>query len=171
VPFAGNGEFPETNPYGSGIVIRGAMCSPYTAADADEGCVRLTLQGLVHDWRLKGCELAVLSACSTGIPRSHGANEFTSLSTALLLAGARNVIAASWPADDVAAMLLMWEFYDAIKEHPSPTRALAEARRALQTMDRDAALPLIKEENLLPSGQRPFSSSVFADTFVHFGVD
>ena len=132
VHFAGHGEFVETNPYMSGIVVRGDVCSPYAVPDADERCVRLTLQGLVHDWDMKGCDLVVLSACSTGIPRSHGASEFTSVSTALLLAGARNVIAASWPADDVATLLLMWKFYDSLEEHRSPARALAEARRSLQ---------------------------------------
>ena len=169
--FAGHGEFLETDPYASGIVIRGTVCSPYALADADERCVRLTLQGLIHDWRVRECDLVVLSACSTGIPRSHGASEFTSVSTTLLLAGARNVIAASWPADDVATMLLMRQFYESLKDHSSPARALAEARCSLQMMDREAALTLIKEENLLPSGPRPFSSSVFTDTFLHFGVD
>ncbi len=171
VHFAGHGEFLEANPYSSGIVIRGAVCRPYAVPDADERCVRLTLQGLVHDWHVSDCDLVVLSACSTGIPRSHGASEFTSVSTALLLAGARNVIAASWPADDVATMLLMWKFYDALNHHSSPARALAAARSSLQMMGRSQALTLVKEDHLLPSGPRPFSSSVFTDTFLHFGVD
>ena len=171
VHFAGHGEFVETNPYMSGIVVYGDVCSPYAVADADERCVRLTLQGLVHDWHVRDCDLVVLSACSTGIPRSHGASEFTSVSTTLLLAGARNVIAASWPADDVATMLLMGKFYEALEEHRSPARALALARISLENMDRNTAAALVEEEEWLPSGERPFSSRLFTDTFLHFGVD
>jgi CHAT domain-containing protein len=171
IHFAGHGDFVQANPYLSGIVIRGEVCSPYAVADTDERRVRLTLQGLVHDWDVTDCDLVVLSACSTGIPRTHAASEFTSVSTALLLAGARNVIAANWPADDVATMLLMWRFYEALEEHHSPARALAEARRSLQMMNRQAAAALVRDEERIPFGERPFSSPLFTDTFLHFGVN
>jgi CHAT domain-containing protein len=170
IHFAGHGDFINANPYESGIVIRGQVDRPYALCDTDPACVRLTLQGLINDWRVTECELVVLSACSTGIPRAHAASEFTSVASTLLIAGARNVVAASWPADDMATALLMVEFHQSLERHGRPSIALAEARRALQKMDRTAVLEAIDDETLVPVGELPFASALYTDTFVHFGV-
>jgi tetratricopeptide (TPR) repeat protein len=170
IHFAGHGEFIEENPYLSGVIVRGDACSPYAVSDISQGCVRLTLQGLIHDWDVTNCDLAVLSACSTGVPRVHPASEFTSISSALLVAGARNVIAASWPADDVATMLLMRRFYELLGCDRSPARALAKARQSLATMSREMAIAIVGDEESIPGGEMPFASALFTDTFSHFGI-
>jgi tetratricopeptide (TPR) repeat protein len=170
IHFAGHGDFIEANPYESGIVVRGEACDPYAVSTGDDGCVRLTLQGLIRDWRVAECELVVLSACSTGIPRAHAASEFTSVASTLLIAGARNVVAASWPADDTATALLMVAFHQSLQRRGSPSAALADARRTLQTMDRTSAVAALGDEELVPLGDRPFASVLYSDTFLHFGV-
>jgi tetratricopeptide (TPR) repeat protein len=170
IHFAGHGDFIEENPYLSGVVVRGEACDPYAVPDFSRGCIRLTLQGLIHDWDVTSCDLAVLSACSTGVPRVHPASEFTSVSAALLVAGARNVIAASWPADDVATMLLMRRFYELLECDPRPAHALAKARQSLKKMRREVAAAIVGDEEAIPHGETPFSSALFTDTFLHFGI-
>lgn len=169
IHFAGHGAFIQSNPYESGIILRGEADEPRAVLDEHKQCVRLTLEGLVHDWHVAGSDLVVLSACSTGIPRAQAASEFTSVATALLVAGARNVVAASWPADDVSAALLMRAFYDFLDEHGSPGRALAGARTKLLGLDRTTATAMVGSGRV-PFGERPFSSPIFSDTFVHFGI-
>lgn len=171
IHFAGHGDFIEENPYLSGVVIGGEVCDPYAVSDLSDGCIRLTLQGLIHDWDVTSCDLVVLSACSTGVPRVHPASEFTGVSSALLIAGARNVIAASWPADDVATMLLMRKLHESLELDHSPARALAKARHWLRGLDREVARAILKDEACIPSGERPFSSTLFTDTFLHFGIN
>jgi len=171
IHFAGHGDFIEENPYLSGVVVRGDVCFPFTVSDISDGCVRLTLQGLIHDWDVTNCDLAVLSACSTGVPRIHPANEFTGVSSALLIAGARNVIAASWPADDIATMLLMRKFYELLECDPRPAHALAKARQFLKKMSREVAVAIVGDEEDIPHGEQPFSSALFTDTFLHFGIN
>jgi CHAT domain-containing protein len=60
---------------------------------------------------LSDCELAVLSACETGVGRVAGGEGVLGLHRAFHVAGARFVIASLWRIEDRATRRLMSEFY------------------------------------------------------------
>jgi CHAT domain-containing protein/tetratricopeptide (TPR) repeat protein len=62
--------------------------------------------------RLPGTRLAVLSACSSGIPGTMLPDEYVSLPGGMMLSGVDGVIASLWPVGDVSTMMLMIYFYE-----------------------------------------------------------
>jgi tetratricopeptide (TPR) repeat protein/CHAT domain-containing protein len=82
---------------------------------------------------LSGMELAVLSACETGIGLGFGGGEGVfGLQRAFHLAGAHNVIASLWKVDDQATAALMALFYEKLwRQRKPPLEALREAQLAL----------------------------------------
>jgi len=74
--------------------------------------------------------LAILSACKTGMGKIREGEGMTALPRGFLLAGVPNVIATLWDVDDLAAKELMIYFYDyVIKEDFSYTQALQLAKK------------------------------------------
>lgn len=168
--FAGHGVFEEAQPYRSGLIVRQSMREePFVIDESQAALSRLTVPGVVRHLRLAGCELAVLSSCSNGVPRSHLAGEMTGVSTAFLLAGALNVVAASWPVMDAATMLLMRNFYDEWARGSNPATALARARACLAKMSREEACSALDGDELIPSGDMPFDYPLFTDAFHVYG--
>ncbi|MFF4501392.1 CHAT domain-containing protein [Streptomyces sp. NPDC001401] len=171
VHFACHGHFNALSAFRTGLEVeadaeRDPLGAPIPrAADGLELFTAAQITGRLH---LPHCALVVLAACDSGLPRLHGASEFTSLPGAFLVAGARNVVASLWPAHDGAAALLMNAFYTAGPEHPSA--ALASARARLATMSRAEAAERLGTSRL-PRGDPPFSDSVYTDCFQHYGVD
>jgi CHAT domain-containing protein len=89
----------------------------------------LTLAEL-YELNLRGCELAILSACETNFgPQQKGEGTWA-LSRGFLVAGARRVTASNWLVDDEAAASLVSLF----------TEALAQRRQASQPPDHAGAL-------------------------------
>jgi CHAT domain-containing protein/tetratricopeptide (TPR) repeat protein len=79
--------------------------------------------------RLRGAELAYLSACSTGhVSRGH-ANESTHLASAFQLAGFRHVIASLWPLNDEVAATAAARFH---RHTTPPATTLHEVTRSLR---------------------------------------
>jgi CHAT domain-containing protein len=81
-------------------------------------------------------DLVVLSACQTGLASGALADvpagdDWVGLTRAFLHAGAARVVATLWPVQDLATAALMERFYERYVEAADPTRALAEAQRAL----------------------------------------
>jgi CHAT domain-containing protein len=171
IHFAGHGHFDPSSPYGSGIVLEGKEAPPFSLPSRFPGCFRLTIPGILASLDLPHCELAVISACSTGIPRTHAASEFTSVPAALMTAGVRNVLAAAWPAHDGGTALLMQEFYPALDRVGSPSKALEIARQALSEMERAEAIQRLGSETIVPDGDRPFDAPLYLDAFRHYGID
>ena len=78
---------------------------------------------------LEGLELAVLSACATGLGDVAAGECVHNLQHAFHVAGCRNVVASLWNVNDRATAALMATFYDELltKKRP-PLEALREAQ-------------------------------------------
>jgi CHAT domain-containing protein len=84
----------------------------------------------VMSHRLKA-ELVTISACRSAGARSYAGEGLLGFTWAFLNAGARNVIAGLWEADDAATAELMEEFYARIAAGLSPAAALRQAKLRL----------------------------------------
>jgi len=60
---------------------------------------------------LGGVELAILSACETGLGQTAGGEGLLGLQRGFQVAGARSTVASLWKVDDSATQVLMIEFY------------------------------------------------------------
>jgi CHAT domain-containing protein len=113
----------------SGLVFAGAN-RPETP-----GRGLLTGEALI-DRDLSGLELAVLSACDTGLGEVAGGEGVFSLQRAFHLAGYHNVVASQWKVYDAATAALMGEFYRALwEENLPPILALQKAQLAVYRVD------------------------------------
>jgi CHAT domain-containing protein len=179
---AGHGTFNPKNPYESGFPVAPSDGSQgffarYTPLNAFEpgpvprpGYLRLmTVASCMAELRLDACRLAVLSTCESGIPRQHGGGESLGLPNALLLAGAKSVIASLWKVHDGATYLLMKYFYEIWEggtgKQSSPPRALLEARRRLRSTTRDQAVAILGSVTSLPEEEHPFAAPLYSDAF------
>jgi CHAT domain-containing protein len=106
----------------SGMVLAGAN----KVTDGDRGI--LTGEALVG-LSLENLELAVLSACETGLGDVAGGEGVFGLQRAFHLAGAQNVVASLWHVEDEATAALMGLFYRKLWiEKKPPMQALREAQ-------------------------------------------
>jgi CHAT domain-containing protein len=112
----------------SGLVLAGAN-RPVADPQSDGGILTAeALAGLPLD----KLELAVLSACETGLGEAATGEGVFGLQRAFHLAGARNVVASLWRVDDEATAALMALFYHYLWEEQRPPReALRQAQLAL----------------------------------------
>ncbi|NEW60116.1 CHAT domain-containing protein, partial [Sulfurovum sp. bin170] len=104
----------------SGIVLSGANYNAFHN-DKDYGVVTaLKLSGL----NLKGTDLAVLSACSTGVVDLDSTENISGLSKAFIQAGAKDVVMSLWEVDDMKTMELMSSFYKNSQKSHNYAKAL-----------------------------------------------
>ena len=88
--------------------------------------------------RFESLRLVVLSACQTGLSEwNRLPDELIGLPAAFLQAGVPGVVAALWPADDLATVLLMEAFYQRLfgSDRPAPRVALHQAQRDLRELE------------------------------------
>ena len=109
----------------SGLVLAGANRPP--AVDQDDGILTaLEVQAL----DLRKVELAVLSACETGLGATAGGEGVLGLQRAFQVAGARATVTSLWSVDDKATQQLMVRFYENRWEKKMAVlEALTEAQR------------------------------------------
>jgi CHAT domain-containing protein len=114
----------------SGLACAGAADPPKDPATAALEVGRCLLSAEeVAGLDLKGCELAVLSACETGLGRVAGGEGVLGLQRAFHQAGARTVIASLWKVDDDATRALMARFYSNLWERGlAPLESLRQAQ-------------------------------------------
>lgn len=109
----------------SGLVFAGANRQGEMAAP-DRGI--LTAEAIVGQ-RLEGMDLAVLSACETGLGEVGGGEGVYGLARAFHVAGCKNVIASLWKVDDEPTAALMGLFYRNLWiEKKSPLESLRLAQ-------------------------------------------
>jgi CHAT domain-containing protein len=118
----------------TGLVLAGANLQGKDA-EADGGIFTAeALAGL----DLRGLELAVLSACETGLGEAASGEGVFGLQRAFHLGGCRNVVASLWKVDDDATAALMAVFYHQLwQEGRPPLEALRRAQLALYRHPRD----------------------------------
>jgi CHAT domain-containing protein len=111
-----------------------ALCGlAFAGANAEGGAGVLTAEELAG-LPLGDCELAVLSACETGLGLSRPGQGLASLQHALHVAGTRTSVAALWRVPDAPTRELMRGLYRRVWEERLPkARALWEAKRELRT--------------------------------------
>lgn len=101
VHLATHGEFPEADVMNLHRVLLSATGDHDGHVDAEE----------VRSLDLRAAQLVVLSICDGGVYRFGPGDEPYGLLSALLAAGARNVLAPQWAVEDTEARLLVTAFY------------------------------------------------------------
>jgi CHAT domain-containing protein len=91
----------------SGLALSGANASP--APNGDDG-ILTALE--VASMDLSNVEVAVLSACETGLGEVAGGEGVLGLQRAFQVAGVRTTVTSLWKVPDVATQLLMQRFYE-----------------------------------------------------------
>jgi CHAT domain-containing protein len=108
----------------SGLVLAGAN-RPMDATQDDGILTALEVEAL----DLGGVELAMLSACETGLGEQAGGEGLLGLQRAFQVAGARTVVAGLWQVDDRATRDLMMRFYENLWKKKLPRlEALRQAQ-------------------------------------------
>lgn len=108
----------------SGLVLSGANHS--VEPDQDNG-ILTALE--VAELDLSKVELAVLSACETGLGKVAAGEGILGLQRAFQVAGAKSVVASLWSVDDESTRKLMERFYD---NHWQKKMSRADALRQAQ---------------------------------------
>jgi CHAT domain-containing protein len=112
----------------SGIALAGANRRP-TPIGQDDG-ILTALE--VAELDLSGVELAVLSACETGLGEVAGGEGLLGLQRAFQVAGVHSAVASLWSIGDEATEALMARFYDNLWTHGRPpAEALREAQLSM----------------------------------------
>jgi CHAT domain-containing protein/Tfp pilus assembly protein PilF len=119
----------------SPMVMSGLVCA---GANKPQTPGRGLLTGeMLIDRDLSGMELAVLSACETGLGDVAGGEGVFGLQRAFPVAGCRNVVASLWKVNDAATAALMVEFYRHLWDARNPLPPLEALRQAQLTIYRE----------------------------------
>jgi CHAT domain-containing protein/tetratricopeptide (TPR) repeat protein len=114
----------------SPFVLSGLVCAGANRKDTP-GRGLLTAEALVNA-DLSGMDLAVLSACDTGLGDVGGGEGVLGLQRGFHVAGCRNVMASLWQVDDEATAALMQLFYRNLWQNKRPPlEALRQAQLAV----------------------------------------
>jgi hypothetical protein len=125
VHFSCHGQSDLSDPSASYLLFTDYQTRPFTVVDLTRA-------------RLKGVELAFLSACTTARTGAALPDEPIHLAAACQLAGYRHVIATLWPVSDADTAWITEAFYTTITTMTtSPAAALHEATRQLRSINRN----------------------------------
>ncbi|HSR39502.1 MAG TPA: CHAT domain-containing tetratricopeptide repeat protein, partial [Phnomibacter sp.] len=124
---------PDQNPLmRSGIVLAGAnryWKNAQVAVGKDDGIV--TAYELAQ-LNLQGTEMAVLSACETGLGDVQDAEGVFGLQRALKMAGIKYMLLSLWEVPDNETMELMTLFYSQLLSGSTPRNAFDQAQRSMR---------------------------------------
>ena len=88
-------------------LLRRLALAPGPKGDADPSDDGILTLREIYELDLKGCELAILSACQTNYGPQQKGEGTLALSRGFLVAGVRRVVASNWLVDDEAAASLV----------------------------------------------------------------
>jgi CHAT domain-containing protein/Flp pilus assembly protein TadD len=109
-----------------------ALTPGQDASLGDDGFLTLAE---IYEMNLKGCDLAILSACQTNDGPQQRGEGVWALSRAFLVAGSRRVVASNWVVDDEAAASLVSYYCSGLAKalgsakQPDYAQCLHEAKR------------------------------------------
>lgn len=112
----------------SGIVLAGANDNPYTDSENDGF---LSAQEIAR-MNLPNLDLAVLSACETGLGEIIGSEGVFGLQRAFKLAGAKSLIMSLWKVPDEQTSELMSHFYNNYMNGMNKSSALKQAQLTMK---------------------------------------
>jgi len=128
--------------------------------------------GELHAYELYGLKLkanlAVLSACESGLGRAYKGEGMISMASAFVFSGCQNILMSLWKVNDQAAVGLMDNFYAGLLEGACIDQALAKAKLDYIehadeiTADPKIWAPLVAYGNLDPVFQKDASRTVVA---------
>src|SRR5262249_47404324 len=133
----------------SGLVLAGANRPP--AGEGDDG-ILTALE--VAELNLTGVELAVLSACETGLGASAEGEGLLGLQRAFAVAGAKTTGTRLWSGDDAATRQLMVAFYGRLWREGKPLGKLEALRQAQLAMLREGVKAPLAKAGTAPDGDR-----------------
>ena len=116
----------------------------------------LTLAEIVQ-LDLTQCSLVTLSACETGAIDIGKSEEYISLSSGFILAGAPNAVSSLWAVNDLSTALLMIRFYQNVKTDRTIALALRNAQRWLREATVEELLRWSSQLKLRPTHKRQFN--------------
>ena len=125
----------------SPMVLCGLALAGANSTDVDGRAAGVVTAEELGNLPLRGCELAVLSACQTALGHRRPGQGLASLQKALRIAGARWTLTSLWRVPDEAARLLMTEFYRRVLSGEGFRSALWNAKRALRAMRKQDGSP------------------------------
>jgi CHAT domain-containing protein len=146
----------------SPLVLGGLVCAGANLPDTPE---RGILSGdAIAGLLLDDLQLAVLSACDTGIGNVAGGEGVFNQQRAFHIAGCKNVIASLWKVDDAATAALMVRFYGHLfADKQPPIEALRRAQ--LELYRHPELIPAwAKGEQRAPGKARPANSPAPPET-------
>jgi len=116
----------------SGLVLAGINTWSQEEALPEEAEDGLLTAEDIAGMDLTGTELAVLSACETGLGQVHIGEGIFGLRRAFLLAGVKTIVISLWKVDDEQTQVLMLDFYQRILQGQPRAEALRSAQLALK---------------------------------------
>ena len=106
--------------------------------DAHTGRARLLNAETIKPEGVQNLELAVLSACDTGLTPDTGNSGSEGLTQALLSAGVSDVVASRWSVDSTLTTMLMQNFYEQLLEGKGVAVSLRKAQVLLMSQPASA---------------------------------
>jgi CHAT domain-containing protein len=141
----------------SGLVLAGANQPPQP--DKDDG---ILTAAEITELDLDGCDLAVLSACETGLGKVAGGEGLLGLQRAFQVAGARSGVACLWKVNDEVTRRLMSRFYENLwQKQLSRVEALREAQLWVLHGGLDRSGERVRQPSGAPLRLPPYSWAAF----------